>query len=171
VGVTIGEEISAGTSAAAAARVRSLKAAQNSSAERKAPLRKKRRPRNRRSGSRQRQQTELAPEVMQEPEFKYEEPTFVYIYTYTVRPAYRDYVSDYRSESSFGGSSGDHQPIQSSTMEHLLKEINAQLDEQLLAKDRPAKPIVHPFDEDEDEDDGDDYDEEYDKEDSENGFA
>jgi hypothetical protein len=126
-------------------------------AEKKGPPRKKRRPRSRRSGSRQRSQVETTQTQEQEPEREYEEPTSVYVYTYVVRPDYRDMVSDYRSEPHFQQSEENEQ-ITSSTMERLQEEINAQLDDHFLRASAPARPKVTSYDEFADDEDQDDED-------------
>ncbi len=61
---------------------------------------KKRRSR-RRNGRDRQPQVETPSVVNQEPEPTYHEPSSVYVYTYIVRPAYRDSMSDYRPETSF----------------------------------------------------------------------
>jgi hypothetical protein len=120
--------------------------------ERKGAPNKKRRSRRRRSSRRTNQQNTM-PELIQEPERPYEEPTSVYIYTHIVRPAYRDAISDYRPETSFQ-QSDDHGSFLSGNIELLTKEIREQLDRQFKVEsnDSPAvkKNIeIDEFDEDE----------------------
>lgn len=98
-----------------------------SSERRRSSRNKKRRSRRRRPDSTRQQQPESVVETTPEPEQPYEEPTSVYVYTYVVRPAYRDAIGDYRPESSFAHAS-DEDSFQSTSMEYLLQEINEQLD-------------------------------------------
>lgn len=112
----------------------------DTSSERKSSRSSKRRRSRRRSNRERQAQVETTPEVSQEPDPDYEEPSSVYVYTYIVRPAYRDSISDYRPESLFLQSSKESDTFQPIGMEHLKSEINAQLDLQFqVAPEEPSE--------------------------------
>src|SRR5690606_16695319 len=109
-----------------------------------------------------------------ETEQPYEEPISVYVYTHVVRPAYRDVVSEYRTDTMFQQNS-EPGVFRSGNIELLTKEIREQLDRQfavtseaLSAPKKSYETFDHEgYDEDEDfadydEEDDADYDEDND---------
>lgn len=122
--------------------------------DRKGTPNKKRRSRRRRSSRRGSQPMDASPEAIREPEPAYEEPISVFVYTHVIRPAYRDMVSDFRSESSF---LEDHER-ETSTFNAgslLTQEIKDQIERLFrIGDDLPDEPVKKPvFDANEDWDD------------------
>ncbi len=113
---------------------------------------KKQRGKRRRSGRRRRQQQAAPPvEILQGVEETHDEPVDVYVYTHTIRPAYRDYMGDYVPEHSL--QFGDRKPEEPIGMEHLRAQIRAELDEKLERALTLPRPVsLADFEDDEDED-------------------
>jgi hypothetical protein len=108
--------------------------------------------------------------ALREPETAYEDPISVFVYTHVIRPAYRDMISDFRSESSFlQDEERDASTFNAGSL--LTPEIKEQIEQLFriggdLTKEPAAKPKIDYPDDWDDEDWDDNWDNDGDDEES-----